>query len=58
MQLQRVEQGSGWALQSAANVLPLGLGPLGVTCVLLSIGAVFYTIAFAAFGRRDLPAPL
>lgn len=58
VELQRVEAGSGWALLSSANVLPLNLGPLGLTCVLFALGAVFYTIAFIAFGRRDLPAPL
>jgi ABC-2 type transport system permease protein len=58
VQLQRVEPGSSWALLSSASVLPLGLGPLGITCVLLGIGSVFYAIAFIAFSRRDLPAPL
>jgi len=58
VQLQKVEQDSGWAILSAAKVLPLGLGPLGITCVLLAIGSLFYTIAFIAFNRRDLPAPL
>ncbi len=58
VQLQRVEPGSGWALLSGANVLPLGLGPLGITGVLLVIGSVFYTVAYVTFSRRDLPAPL
>jgi ABC-2 type transport system permease protein len=58
VQLQRIEPGSGWGIFSAADVLPLGLGPLGVTGVLLGLGAVFYAIALAAFSRRDLPAPL
>ena len=58
VQLQRVEPGSGWAILSSANVLPLGLGPFGITCVLIGIGSVFYSIAFIAFKRRDLPAPL
>ncbi|MDX1924950.1 MAG: ABC transporter permease subunit [Pirellulaceae bacterium] len=58
VQLQRVEPSSSWAMLSSASVLPLGLGPLGITCVLLGIGSVFYAIAFIAFSRRDLPAPL
>ncbi len=58
VQLQRVEPGSGWAVLSSASVLPLGLGPLGITGVLLVLGSVFYTIAFVTFNRRDLPAPL
>lgn len=33
------------------------LGPLGYTLVLLSLGAIAYTIAFVRFERRDLPAP-
>ena len=58
VQLQRIETGSGWTFLSSANVLPLGLGPLGVTCILLALGSVFYAIALVAFSRRDLPAPL
>lgn len=58
VQLQRVEPGSGWVILNAADILPLGLGPLGVTCVLLGLGAVCYAIALTAFSRRDLPAPL
>lgn len=58
VQLQRVEPNSGWAILSAANVLPLGLGPLGITGVLLALGTVFYAIALVAFRCRDLPAPL
>lgn len=58
VQLQRVEPTSGWAILSDANILPLGLGPLGISCILLALGAVFYLIAFTAFSRRDLPAPL
>jgi ABC-2 type transport system permease protein len=58
VQLQRLEPGSGWAILSSANVLPLGLGPLGISCVLIGIGSLFYTIAFVSFNRRDLPAPL
>ena len=58
VQLQRVESGSAWGLTSAANVLPLDLGALGVTCVLLTIGSTFYLIAFVIFSKRDLPAPL
>lgn len=58
VQLQRVEQGSGWMVFSSANILPMGLGPLGTTGVLIAIGCLFYTMAFIAFSRRDLPAPL
>ncbi len=58
VQLQRVESGSAWALHSAADILPLDLGPLGITCVLLTLGSAFYSIAFYVFSRRDLPAPL
>jgi ABC-2 type transport system permease protein len=58
VQLQRVEPGSAWTMLSTARVLPLGLGPLGVTSVLIAIGSVCYAIAFVAFSRRDLPAPL
>ncbi len=58
VQLQRVESGSTWALTSASNILPLGLGPIGVTAVLIGLGTIFYAIAIAVFSRRDLPAPL
>ncbi len=58
VQLQRVESGSAWALTSSANILPLDLGPLGVTGILLALGATFYLIAFCVFSKRDLPAPL
>jgi ABC-2 type transport system permease protein len=58
VQLQRVESGSAWMFTSAAGVLPLGLGPLGVTGVLIALGSAFYGVAFYTFSHRDLPAPL
>lgn len=58
VQLQRVESGSTWALTSSASILPLGLGPIGVTGVLIALGVIFYIAAFTIFSKRDLPAPL
>lgn len=58
VQMQRVVPGSSWSILSEESTLPLGLGPVGVTFVLIAIGTLFYAIAFVSFSRRDLPAPL
>ena len=58
VQVQREESGSTWALASESSLLPLDLGPLGVTCVLIGLGTIFYCTAFYIFSKRDLPAPL
>ncbi len=58
VRLHGMEPESAWALTSQAAVLPMGLGPAGVTCVLLALGSAFYLAAMIIFSRRDLPAPL
>ncbi len=43
---------------AADSPLPVGLGPLGTTCVLLGIGLAMFVTALFVFQRRDLPAPV
>jgi ABC-2 type transport system permease protein len=59
VQLQRINAESSWSLRwDSPAILPLGLGPLGLSLTLVLIGTIFYVTAFIAFQRRDLPAPL
>ena len=55
---QRLDSEVGWSLLSDSSTLPLGLGPLGVSLMLIAIGSIFFAIAFFSFERRDIPAPL
>jgi ABC-2 type transport system permease protein len=51
------EPAAGWQVTSAGSGFPLGLGPLGITAVLLMLGGICFTMAGGIFHRRDLPAP-
>ncbi len=58
VQLERSNAEAGWSLLSESSMLPLGLGPLGVSSLLIAIGCLFLAAAFYCFERRDIPAPL
>ena len=58
VQVQRVNSEAGWSLFSDSSQLPLGLGPLGVSLMLIVIGLMFFAVAIYCFKRRDIPAPL
>lgn len=58
VQFAQREPSAAWSLFVGENGLALGLGPLGLTMILLMIGGFCFLLAAAIFHRRDLPAPL